>query len=82
MAKLMITISFFLALILLGSAENMMHEAAEAKRDADKICEKIWPCKTDIQCRDDCQRLYDGDGWCDFHKVPYIPQNCTCTYEC
>ncbi|XP_022932575.1 putative defensin-like protein 184 isoform X1 [Cucurbita moschata] len=51
--------------------------AAEARN-----CHRVWNCKGDIRCWEDCKNEHNGKGLCDLYTAPSVPKQCFCAYKC
>ncbi|KAJ0013248.1 hypothetical protein Pint_20592 [Pistacia integerrima] len=58
-------------------ADELLVPVAEAKD-----CNKVWNCKGDKRCWDDCKNRYNGKGLCDLYTAPGVPKQCFCAYKC
>ncbi|KAJ4719591.1 Low-molecular-weight cysteine-rich [Melia azedarach] len=76
MAKLC-TICFLLVFLFFAGEEKLVVNMAEAKD-----CHKVWNCKGDQRCWDDCKSRYSGKGLCDLYTAPPVPKQCFCAYKC
>ncbi|KAL5566950.1 hypothetical protein UlMin_030115 [Ulmus minor] len=47
-----------------------------------KDCHKVWTCKGDQRCWDDCKNNHKGKGMCDLYTAPSVPKQCFCAYKC
>ncbi|KAK3200532.1 hypothetical protein Dsin_023947 [Dipteronia sinensis] len=71
------TFCFFLALLVLYGDVILVVPIAEAKD-----CHKVWNCKGDNRCWEDCKNHYNGKGLCDLYTAPSVPKQCFCAYKC
>ncbi|EEF49718.1 putative defensin-like protein 184 [Ricinus communis] len=70
------TTFFLLVLLILASDEEVVMRAGA--RD----CHKVWNCKGNNRCWDDCKNKYNGMGLCDLYAAPAVPKQCFCAYKC
>ncbi|PON73925.1 low-molecular-weight cysteine-rich [Parasponia andersonii] len=75
MAKFSTLISFLLILLVFTCEEKV--RIIEAKD-----CHKVWDCKGDHRCWEDCKAEYSGKGMCDLYTTPDVPKQCFCAYKC
>ncbi|XP_031284306.1 putative defensin-like protein 184 [Pistacia vera] len=75
MAKLSAII--FLLVLISFNCDEVLVPMAEAKD-----CNKVWNCKGDKRCWDDCKNSYNGKGLCDLYTAPGVPKQCFCAYKC
>ncbi|XP_050220634.1 putative defensin-like protein 184 [Mercurialis annua] len=71
--------TFFFVLVLLvifATDENVVMRAKA--RD----CHKVWKCKGNNRCWDDCKTKFNGMGQCDLYTAPPVPKQCFCAYKC
>ncbi|XP_038880492.1 putative defensin-like protein 184 [Benincasa hispida] len=47
-----------------------------------KNCHRVWTCKGDIRCWEDCKNQHNGRGLCDLYTAPSVPKQCFCAYKC
>ncbi|KAK6288782.1 hypothetical protein POUND7_000323 [Theobroma cacao] len=47
-----------------------------------KDCHKVWNCKGENRCWEDCRNRYNGMGLCDLYTAPSVPKQCFCAYKC
>lgn len=47
-----------------------------------KDCHKVWNCKGEDNCWEDCKNRYHGKGMCDLYTAPGVPKQCFCAYKC
>ncbi|KAK7849909.1 putative defensin-like protein 184 [Quercus suber] len=66
-----------LLIILVIICDERMVQMAEAKD-----CHKVWNCKGDNHCWEDCKNRYSGKGMCDLYTAPGVPKQCFCAYKC
>lgn len=45
-------------------------------------CHRVWSCKGDIRCWEDCKNQHNGKGLCDLYTAPSVPKQCFCAYKC
>ncbi|KAJ6883653.1 hypothetical protein NC652_030785 [Populus alba x Populus x berolinensis] len=45
-------------------------------------CHKVWTCKGQNRCWEDCKNRYAGTGLCDLYTAPPVPKQCFCAYKC
>ncbi|KAF9670045.1 hypothetical protein SADUNF_Sadunf13G0027700 [Salix dunnii] len=45
-------------------------------------CHKVWTCKGQDRCWEDCKNRYSGKGLCDLYTAPPVPKQCFCAYKC
>ncbi|XP_031284305.1 putative defensin-like protein 184 isoform X2 [Pistacia vera] len=76
MAKLS-AICFLLLVLIVFTGDELLVPVAEAKD-----CNKVWNCKGDKRCWDDCKNRYNGKGLCDLYTAPGVPKQCFCAYKC
>ncbi|KAJ6757296.1 hypothetical protein OIU74_026526 [Salix koriyanagi] len=69
--------SCFLFVLLLASSDEKLVLKVEA-RD----CHKVWTCKGQDRCWEDCKNRYSGKGLCDLYTAPPVPKQCFCAYKC
>lgn len=47
-----------------------------------KNCHRVWTCKGDTSCWEDCTSQHNGKGLCDLYTAPSVPKQCFCAYKC
>ncbi|KAL5768336.1 hypothetical protein ACOSP7_014894 [Xanthoceras sorbifolium] len=73
------TICFLLALLVLNGDGILVVVPIIAEA---KDCHKVWNCKGDNRCWEDCKNHYKGKGLCDLYTAPPVPKQCFCAYKC
>ncbi|KAI5566583.1 hypothetical protein BDE02_13G030100 [Populus trichocarpa] len=66
----------FLFVLFLASDEKLVLKVGA--RD----CHKVWTCKGQNRCWEDCKNRYSGTGLCDLYTAPPVPKQCFCAYKC
>uniref|UniRef100_A0A6N2MD45 Uncharacterized protein n=1 Tax=Salix viminalis TaxID=40686 RepID=A0A6N2MD45_SALVM len=63
---------------MLGSSQDEKLVLKVEARD----CHKVWTCKGQDRCWEDCKNRYSGKGLCDLYTAPPVPKQCFCAYKC
>ncbi|KAG6750590.1 hypothetical protein POTOM_045088 [Populus tomentosa] len=59
----------------------LVYEKLVLKVEA-RDCHKVWTCKGQNRCWEDCKNRYTGTGLCDLYTAPPVPKQCFCAYKC